>query len=430
MRRFRGASLRMRVTLTAIAVLLVVLPVTGLVVKAVFDAQAERSLDSLLSGRAQLAQQLARQNVAPGNLVRRIDADGVRVTLILRNGQQFGAPPIEASGTVRQVKATLQAGQRTRDATLLLTADTALLADAGARLRTVLLLSGAAAVLITALALIALMRLALKPLDNMTTLARSIVAGRRGDRLHLERANTELGRTAAAFDEMLDALEGAEHTAHRSEDRMREFVADAAHELRTPITGIQTAAETLIHLGPEAAPDRREELELLLVRESHRAGRLVADLLELSRLDAGLQLHLAPIDLHELAKTEAANSRLRAPGLAITLTAAQTGRVMGDAERLAQVLAGLLDNARQAGARRANIVVRADGFVVEDDGPGVPPEQRERIFQRLVHGPHSKGAGLGLAIARGVARAHRGDLIVGDRPGGQRGASFQLRLPT
>jgi signal transduction histidine kinase len=241
---------------------------------------------------------------------------------------------------------------------------------------------------------------------------------------------------------MLDALEGAEHTAHRSEDRMREFVADAAHELRTPITGIQTAAETLIHLGPEAAPDRREELELLLVRESHRAGRLVADLLELSRLDAGLQLHLTPVDLNALAQTEAAHSRLRAPDLAITVGPGPApvvpgdaipgagAVVLGDPERLAQVLAGLLDNARQAGARRANIVVRADGFVVEDDGPGVPPEQRERIFQRLVHGPHSKGAGLGLAIARGVARAHGGDLIVGDRPSGQRGASFQLRLPT
>ncbi|MFK4086349.1 sensor histidine kinase [Kribbella sp. NPDC020789] len=429
MRRFRGASLRIRVTLTAIAVLLVVLPVTGLVVKAVFDAQAERSLDSLLSGRVQLAQQLARQNVAPGNLVRRVDADGVRVTLILRNGQQLGAPPIEPGSTVRQVKATLQGGQRTRGATLLLSADTALLADAGARLRNVLLLSGAAAVLITALALTALMRLALAPLDSMTALARSIVAGRRGDRLHLERADTELGRTAAAFDEMLDALEGAEHTARRSEDRMREFVADAAHELRTPITGIQTAAETLIHLGPEAAPDRREELELLLVRESHRAGRLVADLLELSRLDAGIQLQLTPVDLNALARTEAAHSRLRAPDLAVTVSAGPPVMVLGDPERLAQVVAGLLDNARQAGARQVHLVVRPDGLVVEDDGPGVPPAHRERIFQRLVHGPHSKGAGLGLAIARGVARAHHGDLIVTDRADGSRGAAFVLRLP-
>ena len=306
-------SLRVRVTLTAIAVLLVVLPITGLTVKAVFDAQAERSLDSLLTGRAQLAQQLARQNVAPGNLVRRVDADGVRVTLILRNGRQFGAPPIDPGATVRQVKATLQAGQQTKGATLLLSADTGLLADASARLRNVLLISGGLAILITALALVIGMRFALAPLDAMTGLARSIAAGRRGGRLQPARADTELGRTATAFDEMLDALEGAEGSARRSEDRMREFVADAAHELRTPVAGLQTAAETLIQLGPDASPAQREELELLLVRESRRAGTLVSDLLELSRIDAGLQLHLAPVDLRDLAEAQAARLRLVAP---------------------------------------------------------------------------------------------------------------------
>jgi two-component system, OmpR family, sensor kinase len=421
----RTASLRVRVTLTAIAVLLVVLPVTGLTVKAVFDAQAERSLDSLLTGRAQLAQQLARQNVAPGNLVRRVDADGVRVTLILRSGQQLGAPPVDPGGTVRQVRTTVQAGQRTRGATLLLSADTALLADASARLRTVLLVSGAAAILITALALVIGMRFALAPLDAMTALARSIAAGRRGRRLQPERADTELGRTAAAFDEMLDALEGA---ARRSEDRMREFVADAAHELRTPVAGLQTAAETLVQLGPEAPAERREELELLLVRESRRAGTLVADLLELSRIDAGLHLQLAPVDLHDLAESQAARLRLVAPDVTVEVTG--SGQVVADPERLAQILANLLDNARQAGAHHTHIRSSTSGFVVEDDGPGVPVAVRERVFQRLVHGPRSKGAGLGLAIARGVARAHGGDLTVGDRADGGRGAAFRLTLPS
>jgi two-component system OmpR family sensor kinase len=426
MRRLRTASLRFRVTLTAIAVLLVVLPITGLTVKAVFDAQAERSLDSLLTGRAQLAQQLARQNVAPGNLVRRVDADGVRVTLILRNGRQLGAPAIDAGGTVRQVRATLQAGQQTKGGTLLLSADMSLLADASARLRTVLFISGLAAIVITALALVIGMRFALAPLDAMTGLARSIAAGRRGGRLQPERADTELGRTAVAFDEMLDALEGAEGSARRSEDRMREFVADAAHELRTPVAGLQTAAETLIQLGPEATPEQREELELLLVRESRRAGTLVADLLELSRIDAGLRLHLAQVDLRHLAESQAARLRVVAPDLSVEVLGSRT--VEGDSERLAQVLANLLDNARQAGARSVRIAIDLTGVLVEDDGPGVPVEARERIFDRLVHGPHSKGAGLGLAIARGVARAHGGNLTVGDRADGKRGAAFRLQL--
>lgn len=427
-------SLRVRVTLTAIAVLLVVLPVTGLTVKAVFDAQAERSLDSLLTGRAQLAQQLARQNVAPSNLVRRVDADGVRVTLILRTGRQLGAPPVDPGATVRQVKATLQAGQQTKGATLLLSADTALLADASARLRNVLLISGGLAILITALALVIGMRFALAPLDAMTGLARSIAAGRRGGRLQPKRADTELGRTAAAFDEMLDALEGAERAARHaegaarwSEDRMREFVADAAHELRTPVAGLQTAAETLIQLGPDASAAQREELELLLVRESRRAGTLVADLLELSRIDAGLQLHLAPVDLRELAEAQAARLRLTAPDVAVEVCGA--GTVAADGDRLTQVLTNLVDNARQAGAATLRITVSPTGVLVEDDGPGVPPAARERIFARLVHGPHSKGAGLGLAIARGVARAHGGNLTVTDRPDGKPGAAFHLHLP-
>ncbi|MDX6260185.1 MAG: two-component system, OmpR family, sensor kinase, partial [Kribbellaceae bacterium] len=221
-------SLRRRVTVTALLVLLIVLPITGLAVKAIFDAQAERNLNTLLNGRAQLAQQLARQNVAPNNLVRRIDADGIRVTLTLRNGQEFGAPPIDASSGARQVKTTLNAGQRTRGATLLLSADTSLLEGASRTLQRVLWLAGAAALVITAVALILGMRLALAPLDTMTSLARSIAAGRRGGRLQPARRDTELGRTAAAFDEMLDSLEG-------KEQYMRQFVADAAHELRTPV---------------------------------------------------------------------------------------------------------------------------------------------------------------------------------------------------
>ncbi len=423
-------SLRRRVTITALLVLLIVLPITGLAVKAVFDAQAERNLSTLLNGRAQLAQQLARQNVAPANLVRRIDADGIRVTLILRNGQEFGAPAIEPTSGIRQVKSTLTAGQRTRGATLLLSADTSLLKDASQTLQRVLVIAGATALLITAVALILGMRVALAPLDAMTALARSIAAGRRGGRLQPTRTDNELGRTAAAFDEMLDSLEGAERTARGAEQYMRQFVADAAHELRTPVTGLQTAAETLLQLGPDAPTERREELELLLVRESRRAGTLVADLLELARIDAGLVLRREPVLLKHLVQTQVDRLRLVAP----THTVAVTGpdlEVQADRDRLTQILANLLDNARNATGDRGVIeVVLSNGqLVVQDNGPGIPPEDRERIFQRLVHGERSRGSGLGLPIARGFARAHGGDLIAIDRPDGRSGAAFLLTLP-
>ncbi|MFI5711212.1 ATP-binding protein [Kribbella sp. NPDC051620] len=422
-------------TITALLVLLIVLPITGLAVKAIFDAQAERNLNTLLNGRAQLAQQLARQNVAPNNLVRRIDADGIRVTLTLRNGQVIGAPPVDVDNGTRQVKTTLTAGQRTRGATLILSADTALLRGASRTLQRVLFLAGAAALLITAIALVLGMRVALAPLDAMTSLARSIAAGRRGGRLQPTRRDTELGRTAAAFDEMLDSLEGAEQTARGAEQYMRQFVADAAHELRTPVTGLQTAAETLLQLGPDAPAERREELELLLVRESRRAGALVADLLELARIDAGLVLRRQPVLLKHLAQTQADRVRLMAPAHTIQVNGPEV-EIQADPDRITQILANLLDNARNATGDYGLIEValsnHSEGVtvVIQDNGPGIPPADRERIFQRLVHGERSRGSGLGLPIARGFARAHGGDLIATDRPDGTRGAAFVLTLPT
>jgi two-component system, OmpR family, sensor kinase len=426
-------SLRRRVTITALLVLLIVLPITGLAVKAVFDAQAERNLTTLLSGRTQLAQQLARQNVAPANLVRRIDADGIRVTLVLRTGQEFGSPALDPSSDTRQVKSTLTAGQRTRGATLLLSADTSQLDGASRTLQRVLVIAGAAALLITALALILGMRVALAPLDAMTSLARSIAAGRRGGRLQPTRSDTELGRTAVAFDEMLDSLEGAERTARGAEQYMRQFVADAAHELRTPVTGLQTAAETLLQLGPDTPAERREELELLLVRESRRAGTLVADLLELARIDAGLVLRRQPVLLKHLAQTQADRLHLMAPDHTVEVIGPDL-QIQADPDRLTQILANLLDNARHAtgDTGRIEVLLRQTPdqvqVVVQDNGPGVPPEDRERIFQRLVHGERSRGSGLGLPIARGFARAHGGELIATDRPDGKPGAAFLLTL--
>jgi two-component system OmpR family sensor kinase len=430
----RTVSLRRRVTLTALGVLSGVLIVTGLVVNAVFDAQAERSLNALLDGRVQLAQQLARENVAPAALVRRVDADGVRVTLTLRSGQQFGAAPAEPTGAVRQVEARLNAGLRTRGATLLVSADTALLADAGRRLERVLLASGAAALLVTALMLALAMRPALAPLDSMTALARSIAAGGRGGRLQPDRTDTELGRTAGAFDEMLDALEGAEATSRQSEERMRQFLADAAHELRTPVAGVQSAAEALLQLEPGAPPERREQLELLLIRESRRAGALIGDLLDLARLDAGIELRRRPARLLELARAQAERLEVVAPELTVQVIGPNVEAYV-DPDRVTQILTNLVDNARRAtgGSGIVRILVSASPagaeIVVEDDGPGVPPEDRERIFNRLVHGRDDTGAGLGLPIARGFAQAHGGELVCLPRADGRTGAAFQLWLP-
>jgi len=441
-------SLRRRVTLTALAVLGVVLLAAGIAINAVFTAQAERSLNALLAGRVQLAKQLARQNVAPDNLVRRVDGPGLRVTLRLPSGEVIGAQP-DKGGDLRQAKALLNGPERIDGARLVISADAQLLSGAQRTLERVLIIAGVAALVLTALGLVIGIRVALSPLDAMTGLARAIAGGRRGGRLRPSQPDTELGRAASAFDEMLDALEGAERTARLSEERTRRFVADAAHELRTPIAGVRAAAEAVI---AEDDPARRERLAMLLVRESERASHLVDDLLDLARIDAGLALRSEPVDLRALAGTQLERLRLVAPDVAVELIGEHVW-VSGDADRLTQILANLTNNARRAmnGRGSLTIAVHRAGparLLVTDTGPGVPEQDRDRIFDRLVRLDAARGrrstqdtprgqeaaasqggAGLGLAIARGIARAHGGDLRCHARTDGQRGAVFELILP-
>jgi signal transduction histidine kinase len=303
---------------------------------------------------------------------------------------------------------------------------------AQALLRRTLIVLSVAALAVAGMVMLLATRVALAPLDAMTALARSITSGDRGRRLAPTRTDTELGRTASAFDAMLDELEGAEAAAQASEARTRRFVADAAHELRTPIAGVQAVAEAA--LSPGMAPEERERLHLLLLRESRRAGRLVDDLLVLARLDAGLELRREPVDLLELARTEAERARLVAPDQQVEVRG-EPVTVDGDASRLGQVLGNLLDNARRhAGTGPVTVTVSGGApatVLVTDEGPGVPPADRERIFDRLVRLDEARtedgGAGLGLAIARGIARAHGSDLRCVDPPSG-RGAAFELVL--
>ncbi|MET9002917.1 HAMP domain-containing sensor histidine kinase [Amycolatopsis sp. NPDC004169] len=424
----RTASLRRRVTVTVLVVLAVVLVAVGFVVDAVFRAQAERDVNAVLTTRVQLAQQLAKQNVSPRTLVRRIETRGVVGSLTLPDGSVFGSPPLPAGARIRQVRATLSGPPRINGAKLTLTADESLIAAAERSLRWVLVATGLAALAVAAVALLLAVRFALAPLDAMTRLARSIVTGERGGRLAPERTGTELGRAAAAFDSALDALEGAEGAARASEERTRRFVADAAHELRTPLAGVQAAAEALLQQPPDAPHEQRERLQLLVVRESQRAGRLVADLLDLARLDAGAELERAPVPLRELAVAQAEQVRLTAPDVTVEVTGADT-TVLGDRARLTQVLANLTGNAVRAmdGRGTLTLEVTGDGVTVTDTGPGVPAGERERIFDRLVRLDAARsqaGSGLGLPIARGFARAHGGDLWCEAAPGG--GARFRL----
>jgi signal transduction histidine kinase len=438
MSRLNTVSLRLRVIAAVMAVLAVILILLSIAVSAIFIAQSNQNLNALLTGQAQLARQLARSGAGPQQIVNRVQAGGVEAYLILRNGTEFGTP-ITAGGSVKTTTITLNAPTtpRVEGAQLTLAIDTSLVSDARRTLRRVLLITDVIALLVSAALVAAAVRLALRPLDSMAALAKTVSHGNRGARLAPTRTDTEIGQTAQAFDEMLDELEGAEARAQQAEERTRAFLADAAHELRTPIAGVQAAAETLLHHDDQLDHAERQHLQALLVREAERAGALISDLLAAARLDAGIDLDLAPVSLRTLAQTEIDRVRLLHPEATVTMSGPEVV-ARADAAKVSSILRNVIDNAMRAvGPQgKVHVVIREqDHFAIAevwDSGPGVPPSERERIFERLVRLDHDRakdtgGSGLGLAIARGYARAHGGDLTCEDPRGV--GAMFRLRLP-
>ena len=287
----------------------------------------------------------------------------------------------------------------------------------------------AAALALAALLVVQGTRTALRPLFAVVQTATRIAHGDSNLRLKPSRTDTELGSLAQAFDEMLDALETAIDEARASDEATRRFLADASHELRTPIAALQASVETLLREQPERP--ERDRLEAVVARESERLGRLVNDLLGLARLEA--RPTRTPVELASIARPLLEDAQARAGGATITLSANDHTTVRGEPDALEQVLRNLLENALAAigPSGRIDVQLRAlDGEVhalVIDDGPGVPEQQRERIFERFVRlDPNKPGHGLGLAIARRIAQQHQGDLTCDPASDG---ASFTLRLP-
>jgi signal transduction histidine kinase len=436
MTRLNTVSLRLRVIAAVMAVLAVILILLSIAVNAIFIAQSNRNLNALLAGQAQLARQLARSGAGPQQIVNRVQAGGVQAFLVLSNGTEFGTP-VPSGAAVKTTTISLNAPTRVDGAQLTLAVDTSLVSGARRTLRRVLLITGVIALLISAALVAAAVRLALRPLDSMAALAIAVSQGNRGYRLAPTRTDTEIGQTAQAFDEMLDELEGAEARAHQAEERTRAFLADAAHELRTPIAGVQAAAETLLHHDDQLGHSERQHLQSLLVREAERAGALISDLLAAARLDAGIDLDLAPVSLRTLVHREIDRARLLHPEATVTMSGPEVV-ARADAAKVSSILRNVIDNAMRAAGPHGKVHVvvgEHDQFAIAeiwDSGPGVPPSERERIFERLVRLDHGRandagGSGLGLAIARGYARAHGGDLSCEDPRG--IGAMFRLVLP-
>jgi two-component system OmpR family sensor kinase len=280
-------------------------------------------------------------------------------------------------------------------------------------------------------------RLGLRPLDRMEVTAGEIAAGQLSRRVSPTNPKTEVGRLGLALNAMLERLEQAFSQRQASEDRLRRFLADASHELRTPVASIRGYAE-LFRMG---ATRDRADTELAMRRieeESERMGVLVEDLLTLARLDATRAPRRAHLDLAALASDAVEDARATAPEREIALRAAGPAFVSGDPHQLHQVLANLMRNALVHTPSGTPIEVSvsrdADHVIVSvrDHGPGLPDASPQRLFDRFWRAEGGRergkaGAGLGLAIVGGVVAAHDGRVSAENAPGG--GALFTVLLP-
>ncbi len=266
---------------------------------------------------------------------------------------------------------------------------------------------------------------ALAPVERIRREVEEITGDRLDRRVPEPASRDEIGRLARTMNRMLTRLQDAQL-------RQRRFVADASHELRSPVAGLRQVAE-ISQAHPGALPDG--ELAGTVLEESTRLQRLVEQLLLLTRADAGgVDGARSDVDLDDLALWEA--RRIARGGLAVDTTGIGGGRVRGDESALAQVVRNLVDNAARHARDTVAVGVRTAGDTVEltvdDDGPGVPAGERERVFERFVRLDEARardagGSGLGLAIVREIVTAHGGSVAVTTAPGG--GARFTVRLP-
>lgn len=413
-------SLRRRLTLIIVASLVGLVAVTGAATTLVLRSQLEDDLNGRLAARIQLARTL-RADIPAVDLAAQLSDRDIDVTIgspVESDGHHRGPPH------GRAVESTLADGTK-----VTFIADDHGIDNTIGSLLEVEAIVGALTLAAVVLGASWLTRRSLAPVDHMVEAAEQIAAGSRGTRLRPDRSDTELGRLATSFDGMVDSLE-------RSEAKMRQFLADASHELRTPTAGIQAAAEGFVE-DDTPGPDRDQRL-FDLVAGTHRLSRLVNDLLNMDRLDdPHLTTDYESVDLATLADRIVAIATM-SRGVTIERTGVPVAPVYGNSERLGRILSNLIDNAVRHSPDDATVTleVRTEGgqvvASVTDEGPGVPSDQRERIFDRFTRLDSARtsrdgGSGLGLAIGRAIAVEHGGTLVCEEAIQGGR---FVLRLPS
>ncbi len=293
-----------------------------------------------------------------------------------------------------------------------------------------LLVGGVVVVLIALVVGLVLARRALAPVAHVTETARAIsLKGDFAGRVEVTRADDEVGELAVAFNEMLAALESS-HSA------LQRFLGHASHELRSPLTTVR--ANLQLARRDSIPESERREILADASDEAERMSRLVADLLSLARADSGQRLESLPVELDALLVEAVRHQRIATPDVHCAITSVEPATVLGDRDRLLELLGILLDNAGRytpaGGSVAASVEVRSGTAVVRvvDSGIGLTEDERDRIFERLYRGTRARemrpsGTGLGLAIAWWIADIHGGRIEVVPDEGG--GTMATVRLP-
>jgi two-component system, OmpR family, sensor kinase len=282
-----------------------------------------------------------------------------------------------------------------------------------------------------------IVRAGLRPLDEMTDTAGAIAAGDLSQRVPQGDSGTEVGRLGEALNVMLGGIEESFAARKASEERLRRFLADASHELRTPLTSIRGYAE-MFDRGVRDRPDDLETSMRHIRADADRMSTLVDDLLVLARLGRERPLAHELVDLREVVQEAAAAIAVQDPERTIRVVAPDPTIVVGDGGRLRQVVDNLLVNAVRHTPAGSPIEIdlgqQSGSAVISvlDRGPGIPPDERERIFEPFFRSDPSRsratgGEGLGLAIVSTIVEAHGGQVGVSPRQGG--GAQFWIRIP-
>ena len=271
----------------------------------------------------------------------------------------------------------------------------------------------------------------LGPVAKVTQTAAAIARSRRlGDRVPIADSHDELGKLAAAFNEMLASLE-------EMHDAQQRFVGDASHELRAPLTAIQANLE-LLERQRQMPPNEQQEAVAEALRETRRLTRLVADLLTLARADAGMTPRRERLELDRLLVEVTGEARHLSRGQRVQIEHMEPALVQGDPDRLRQLLLVLLDNALKYTPPDGQVTValrrngRSAEITIRDTGGGISAQDLPHVFERFYRGDRSRardpgGTGLGLPIAHWIAEQHGGEVTLASTPGN--GTVATVRLP-